>query len=219
MKPGPVPKKRGRPRKWKRCPECTRVLSLADDFYHWNDARHPGENRERISRVCKECTRRRARKRYRQVMADPYTAAHERELSKKRQARYRADDPAKNAARCKRYRERIKEEDPARYRAMLEDARIRSRLAKNNGESPPRCVVRSFPEPWTPALDPTPLVAFLSRLGADDAPSYDDLAATDARKVYALLNENPKRVSVVVADRLLTMYGGALSNVYPELFA
>jgi hypothetical protein len=206
MKPA---KKRGRPPTYKRCPECTRRLLIADDFYHWNDSRDGGH---RVSRVCKVCTRGRARKRYANVMADPYLAARERALSAVRHRRYL--ESGKNAERCKRYRDRVKREDPARYQRMLEDARIRSRLAK--GDKPPKSVVRPFSEPMEPKLKPDPLVAFLRNLPPEQLPTED---TSDARKVYALLYANPQRVSLSVADRLVTRYGGALAMVYPELYA
>jgi hypothetical protein len=205
------PATNGRPRKWKRCPDCTRRLLIADDFYHWNDSR---DGNERMSRVCKPCTRRRARKRYARVMADPYLASRERALSAERHRR--SFESGKNAERCRRYRDRMKREDPARYQRTLEDARIRSRLAKSNGDVPPRTVVRPFAEALELKLKPDPLVEFLRALSPEDLPTDD---TSDARKVYSLLHANPQRVSVSVADRIVTRCGGALATVYPELYA
>src|SRR5215468_7851866 len=96
------------------CPECGDTKPLRTGFYRWRDKRY---RKWRWSKRCRECTRRRTRERYAAIMADPYTAEKER-ARKRRQADRKG--PA-NAARCKRYRQRLREERPEEYQRQLED--------------------------------------------------------------------------------------------------
>jgi hypothetical protein len=198
-----VKKKRGPRPIYKVCPDCTRRLRIAEDFYHWLD-----EGKDRTSRICRQCTCRRSKKRRDKIKSDPYLLKRERA----RQNKWGRGHP-RNAERCRIYREKLKRERPEVYQQQLEDSRIRSR-AKREGKPlvSKRAVVV---EPRVPRLPVEPLVRFLNHLTIDDL----QLTESNVRAVYRVLREHPNDVSVVIADRLITQCGGALSNVYPELYS
>jgi hypothetical protein len=207
-RPGEI-KRNGRPRKWKRCPECGKTKSLAEDFYHWKETR----GRPRESRVCKECTRARNRARYARIMADPYLAERERAMNAERHRR----TAEANRERCRRYRAKVKAERPEVYQRQLEDARIRTRLQHNNAAELPKWTVSSFAEPATEApqhLPVEPLAAFVRIARAEGA----KVSQRDVDIVTKAVNHG-YRVGLPVADRIITCAGGALSNVYPEVYS
>jgi hypothetical protein len=197
--------KRGRPRKWKRCPTCQRDKLIESDFYHWTD-----KGRPRLSAHCKDCIRERRRERYYEVVADPYLAER---LRKRQNTWALRGDQRENVARCKRYREKLKVERPEVYQQQLEDARIRGRL--RNEDRPLGTKRAVVVEPRAARLPVTPLIDFLNRVAVDDEAVVSD---DTARAVRRALHDNHDHVSVLVADRIVTAYGGALSAVYPELF-
>jgi hypothetical protein len=195
--------RRGRPPIYKLCPDCRRRKLIAEDYYTWAE-----DGGVRVAARCKPCYRARVRKYYAKQMADPYTAERVRE----RQNRW-AQRKARNPERCKRYREKLKIERPEVYQQQLEDARIRNRLRNERLGKPAAAKRAVVVEPEIAALPLGPLVSFLNCV---------DIASIDkatARLAYRALNENRSYVTVNVADRLVTAYGGAFSNVYPELFA
>lgn len=193
------------------CPECN-VVKREALFYHWKDSRN---GNQRSTRVCKACTRRRQRERYRRVMADPYLAKHEREMNSARQKRYYAENPERNNARCRRWREKVKRTDPKRYQQMLEDSRIRSRLAKNREDTMPVGVRVKVKEPRGNYLPVEPLIEFLNSLPVRTLREHE----RELRSTYRVLHESRAGVTVKVADSVVTAYNGALANVYPELYA
>lgn len=201
--PGEV-KKRGRPRKWKRCPVCNQRKLIEGGFYQWKEYR----GRPRESRLCKECTRRRNRERYARVMADPYLGKRERKMNN---ARAQGRDPELNRARCRRYREKLKQH-PEAYQRSLEDARIRARL---NAAEPPKRTISSFAEPDTLWMLPVePLVEFMRTARAEG----EHVEPRDIDTVTKAASHG-HRVGLLVADRIVTHAGGTLAVVYPELYA
>jgi hypothetical protein len=205
--PGEV-KKRGRPRKWKRCPVCNQRKLIEGGFYQWKEYR----GRPRESRLCRECTRKRNRERYERVMADPYLGKRERKMTN---ARAKNRDPELNRERCRRYREKLKRERPEDYQRMLEDSRIR---ARKDATEPPRWTFSSFPEPTDDhaqrMLPVEPLVEFIRLARAEG----EHIEPRDVDIVLKAANHG-YRVGVLVADRVITHAGGTLATVYPELYA
>lgn len=200
-----------RPRKYRTCPECELRGEIAEDFYTWVD-----KGSRRVSRLCRDCTRERARRRYAERMADPYIKRRERE----RQRTWAAEERKRNANpdRCRRYRARVKAERPDVYQQQLEDARIRRRL-RNDLQGKPAGTKRVIvTEPMGHRLPAAPLARVMAE--AERAGIIDpyDRGDTDARAAFRVLHETD-RVSVAVADRLLTRVGSALAVVYPELYA
>lgn len=196
--------KPGRPAKWRRCPQCNTRGLIGDDFYTWND-----NGARRISRLCKECCRQRVRDRYKRIMADPYLA--ERERTRKTDW---ATKQARNPERCRRYRAKLKAERPDVYQQQLEDARIRNRQRADKRGAP--TATKRTPVTEAPArrVPVDPLVDFLERHGDEDR-----MDPADVRTVYRIVHEGAARVSVPVADRLITTLGGSLAAVYPDLYA
>jgi hypothetical protein len=204
--------KRGRPPVWKLCPTCWRKKRIAEDFYHWTDEGSP-----RMSAQCKVCIRAIRRERYREVVADPYL---QRRLRERQNEWAQRVDQRENAERCKRYREKLKRERPEVYQQQLEDARIRGRLRNDRLNKPPGIRRAEVIEPHVAPLPVAPLLAFLNRLGTDVLGVSDRAMPKDvARAIHRAKTENREHVTVAVADRIITAYGGALSTVYPELFA
>lgn len=196
-------RRRGRPPKWKVCEQCRRRKLIMQDFYRWED-----DGRTHVASRCKPCYREQVRARYREAMADPYTAKRLRE----RQNSW-AQRKVRNAERCRRYRAKLKAERPEVYQQQLEDARIRNRLRNERLGKAAVTKRAAVVEPDTAALPLAPLVEFLGGVDLNTIPK------DEARLAYRALKENRQYVTVNVADRLVTSYGGALSNVYPELFA
>lgn len=199
--------KRGRPRKWKQCPQCRRRKLIEADYYRWTDG-----DTVRVSAQCKVCVRARRRAAYERTVADPYL----REQMRKRQRSWEAEQRKRkaNPERCKRYRERLKAERPEVYRQQLEDARIRNRL-RNERIGKPEGVKTAKVDERIPRIDAGPLLDFVHlAMNAGQVPD-----PTDARTVFRLVHEGKGRVSMLVADRLVTALGGTFSTVYPELYA
>jgi hypothetical protein len=205
-------RKRGRPRKWKVCPSCRRRKLLAEDYYHWTD-----DGSARTSRLCKPCVNDQRRKRYREVVDDPYL---------KRKLHERQSDWAKenlrkgNAERCRRYRERVKAERPDLYQRQLEDQRIRGRIAREAQGKPARMTGRSpLKQAPVPKVPVGPLIEFLGRV--DRTGRSADKSDYAVRATYHVLHEvaPDALVTMTVADCILTAFNGSLANVYPELYA
>lgn len=204
-----VKKRRGRPTKYKICPDCQRRKLLAEDFYHWYD------DGPRTSRQCKLCVRKRRRQRYQQVMSDPYL----RERLSRRKARWEANKRARNPERCREYRARLKAERPEVYEQQLEDARIRGRLRKERLNPNAPLAPKRSPLPHEPlAYVPIePLREFLSRVDLDNAAAT--VGETVTRTAFKVLHEDRAEISERAADRVLTAFNGSLASVYPELYA
>lgn len=200
-----------RAHKYRTCPECGVRGVIADDFYTWVD-----KGSRRVSRLCRVCTRAHARERYAARMADPYIKRRERE----RQRTWAAEKAKRiaNPDRCRRYRARLKQERPKVYQQQLEDARIRRRL-RNDLQGKPATTKRAVViEPKGRRLPAAPLARVLreaERTGQIDPFNRGD---TDSRTAFRVLHETD-RVSVLVADRLLTRVGSALAVVYPEFYS
>lgn len=202
-------KERGRPSKYKICPDCNRRKLLAKDFYHWDD------DGPRTSRQCKLCVRERRKKRYEQVMADPYLRAR----LNKRKLQWEANKRHRNPAVCRAYRARLKAERPEVYEQQLEDARIRGRLRKERLNPKAPITTKRAPLPREPLVyvPVEPLRQFLSRVDFDNA--VVSVGETAMRTAFKVLHEDRAEISERAADRVLTAFNGTLISVYPELYS
>lgn len=204
-----VKKRRGRPTKYKVCPDCNRRKLLAKDFYHWDDGG------PRTSRQCKPCVRARRRQRYEQVMADPYLRARLR----RRKDEWEANKRKRNPERCREYRARLKAERPEVYRQQLEDARIRGRLRKERLKPTTPITTKRATLPHEPLVyvPVEPLREFLTRVDLDNAAIA--VGETATRTAFKVLHEGKVEISERAADRVLTAFNGSLASVYPELYS
>lgn len=195
--------------KRKRCGLCKREYELSSRyFYRWHDKRLSGY---RWSTNCRNCTRAIIRRRYRQIMADPYTAKRERERKRKQADR----QGPKNAVRCARYRDRLKVERPEEYKRQLEDARIRNKLThERQGRTikPATNWHRHYV-----FLDPAPVLALAPKVQLHESSS--DADASLARILRRAMSGEVQRIELGVADALAIRAGIMVYDLYPELAA
>lgn len=189
--------------RYRVCRACGTRKPLTVKNYYRRDGRY--------GHVCNVCHNARSRANYRKRKADPVAAARERAMNAERQRRYRRrDGGAAERERCRVYRARIAA-NAARQAEVLQDARIRVRLAKGNDVRPPvraTATIGAYEPPVMtghtgPMLDVEPLAAWLShRFGDLSTKELSARLGVDEATVRRVRTRAQRKISLHIADRM-----------------
>jgi hypothetical protein len=197
---------------WKVCADCGEIKGVRS-FY--------GRTRKRQAKdaYCKVCRRRRAAAHYAAIMADPERREAERIRSRDRQRRRRATDPEFVQRERERHRAWLAGLSPERREQLLQDNRIRSRLARERKGLPTgRFRQAGVIGAWRPVagnnsrhLDPAPL---LGAIGDFHAPHHSTV-----ERALSRLRGGGQYVTLAVIDAVLVAYGrpDLLEVLYPDV--
>lgn len=200
------------------CTDCGEVKGKRC-FYH-RRARRGGRAWDSI---CKDCRRVRARANYERVMADPVRVAAKRATDRRRRRDRWRTDPEFAERERQRHREWYAALPEDRRIEMLQDNRIRSRLARERRglrvtSMRQADVPGAYKGPWGPPrselrLDPAPLLAVLP----DDF--HGPHRSNVERALSRLRNEHPAYTTVPVVDAVLCAFGHPelLGVLYPNV--
>lgn len=203
----------------KRCPACGVVYDLRARYFTY--ATDP-ETGKRLWKSCRRCDRKRQAAMRARAKADPERAARRREQHREWQRAARVRDPQKSREAVRRWRARLKEEDPDRYVELLIIPR-RFRAGENRNLSrATRTKYDRYRKPsHVEAVPPEPLVAWIcARFDGWQSHEIAAIAgdAVSERWLFKLLHGNPASLELDAVDRFLTLGFGRpdlLNDLYP----